>query len=131
MNTRKVSAGLFIVDLKPANIGRFTAAYILKGEKTVIIECGPASTAENLLRGLKELKVGFDEADYVMVSHAHIDHWGSACVLLEHLPNANSLYIPWDFLIWLILKNCGCGQNKCSAKLLKSLANQPRFQPSG
>lgn len=94
MNTRKVSARLFIIDLKPANIGRFTAAYIIKGEKTVIIECGPASTAENLLRGLKELKVGFDEVDYVMVSHAHIDHWGSAGVLLKHLPNAELFIHP-------------------------------------
>lgn len=94
MNTRKVSARLFIIDLKPANIGRFTAAYIIKGEKTVIIECGPASTAENLLRGLKELKVGFDEVDYIMVSHAHIDHWGSAGVLLKYLSNAKLFIHP-------------------------------------
>lgn len=94
MNAKKVCERIFMVDLKPANIDGFAAAYIIKGEKTVIIECGPASTAENLLRGLKGLKVGFEEVDYVMVSHAHIDHWGSAGLVLKHLPNAKLLVHP-------------------------------------
>ncbi|MGB9854396.1 MAG: MBL fold metallo-hydrolase [Candidatus Bathyarchaeales archaeon] len=94
MNTRKVSDCLFMVDLRPANIDKFTATYILRGEKTAIIECGPASTAENLLRGLKELKVGFEEVNYLMISHAHADHWGNAGTILKHLPNAKLLIHP-------------------------------------
>ena len=94
MNTLEVRDCLFMADLRPANIDKFTAAYILRGEKTAIIECGPASTAENLLRGLKEFKVGFEEVTYVMISHAHADHWGSARTILKRLPNAKLLIHP-------------------------------------
>lgn len=94
MTVRRVNDHLFIIDLKPAGIERFSASYILKGEKTAIIECGPASAVENLLKGLKELEVRLEKIDYVAVTHAHVDHWGSAGALLKHLPKAKFVVHP-------------------------------------
>lgn len=78
MSTRKISGNIYIVDLKPHNIERFTASYILQGRKIAIIECGPAASSENLLKGLKALHVDFEKVEYIMVTHAHIDHWGES-----------------------------------------------------
>ncbi|MEM2631401.1 MAG: MBL fold metallo-hydrolase [Candidatus Bathyarchaeia archaeon] len=94
MAVRRVNNYLCMIDLRPANIERFSASYILKGEKTAIIECGPASCVDNLVKGLKELEVHPEEVDYVMVTHAHVDHWGSAGALLKYLPEAKLVVHP-------------------------------------
>lgn len=94
MNLQKVGQRIFMIDLRPAEIGKFIASYVVIGERIAIIDCGPASTIENLLNGLKELKVDFNKVDYVMISHAHIDHWGGANVLLRNLPNARVMIHP-------------------------------------
>ncbi|MCS7114968.1 MAG: MBL fold metallo-hydrolase [Nitrososphaerota archaeon] len=94
MTVRKVNDCLFMIDLRPAGIESFSASYVFRGEKNAIIECGPASAVENLLKGLKELELCPEKVDYVMVSHAHIDHWGSAGTLLKHLPKAKLVVHP-------------------------------------
>lgn len=88
MHVTKIDEHIGLVDLEIAGIENFVASYVLKGEKTAIVETGPASTAHNLLFGLKKLNVRPEEVAYVAVSHIHLDHGGAAGTLLKHLPKA-------------------------------------------
>ena len=94
MYIEKVNDYTFMMDLNPKGIEKFIASYILKGEKIAIIECGPTSAVENLLKGLKMLGINLEEINYVMVSHVHLDHGGGAGALLKHLPNARLIVHP-------------------------------------
>ena len=94
MDIQRINDYIFMIDLKPANIEQFIGSYILKGEKTAIIECGPTSSIENLLKGLDKLKINREDINYVMVSHIHLDHGGGAGALLKHLPNAKLIVHP-------------------------------------
>jgi len=89
MHTRKLGDNLFIIDLRPANLRKFIASYVVKGEKTTaIVETGPTCSIPNLLSGLSEIGIRNEDVGYVMVSHIHIDHAGGAGTLMKHLPNA-------------------------------------------
>ena len=94
MNIQRINDYIFMIDLKPADIEQFIGSYILKGEKTAIIECGPTSSIENLLNGLDRLKINREDINYVMVSHIHLDHGGGAGALLKYLPNAKLIVHP-------------------------------------
>jgi glyoxylase-like metal-dependent hydrolase (beta-lactamase superfamily II) len=81
----------FLIDLKPAGFPQFIASYVLKAEKTAIVESGPTSTVPNLLTGLKEVGVNFKDVDYVFASHIHLDHGGGLGSLLKTLPKAKAI----------------------------------------
>ena len=91
MYSKRLNDYTYLIDLKPRGFENFSASYVIKGSRTVIIETGPRLTVENLLAGLKEIGVKRDEVDYVAVTHIHIDHAGGAGTLLPHLPNAQLL----------------------------------------
>jgi glyoxylase-like metal-dependent hydrolase (beta-lactamase superfamily II) len=88
MHASKLDNHIFLIDVETAGIKNFIASYVIKGNKTAIVETGPASSIPNLLSGLRELNVKFEEVAYVAVSHIHLDHGGGAGTLLKHLPNA-------------------------------------------
>lgn len=92
MSTSKLNSHLYLIDLKPVEIERFIASYVLKGaEANAVIETGPTCSIPNLLVGLREIGISYEDVDYVAVSHIHIDHAGGAGTLLQHLPNAKLL----------------------------------------
>jgi glyoxylase-like metal-dependent hydrolase (beta-lactamase superfamily II) len=88
MHTRDIGENLSLIDLETCGYKNLIASYVLKGEKTLIVETGPTSSVPNLLAGLDELNVHPEDVAYVAVSHIHIDHAGGAGTLLKKLPNA-------------------------------------------
>jgi len=92
MFTRRLNTHLYLIDLKPVGIENFIASYVLKGsDSSAIIETGPTCSIPNLLAGLQEIGVAYEDINYVGVSHIHIDHAGGAGTLMQHLPNAKLL----------------------------------------
>jgi glyoxylase-like metal-dependent hydrolase (beta-lactamase superfamily II) len=94
MHTKQIGKDLFLIDLETGGFRNLIASYVLKGEKTLIVETGPTSSIPNLLLGLKELKVKPAEVAYIALSHIHIDHSGGAGTLLKKLPNAKVIVHP-------------------------------------
>jgi len=94
MFSKQLSNSMYLIDLKPADIERVIASYVLRGNKVAIIETGPTTSIPNLLTGLKEIGIRNEEVDYVAVSHIHIDHAGGAGTLLQKLPNAKLIVHP-------------------------------------
>src|SRR5919199_6885164 len=65
------------------------ASFLVTGEgPTAIVETGPTSCIENLVRGLKDRDVAPEEVGKVFLTHVHLDHAGASGNLAELLPNA-------------------------------------------
>ena len=94
MLTKQVGKNLYAVDLKTGNIEHLICSYIITGEKPFLVESGPSSSVPNLLAGLKELNINFDDVQYVAITHVHLDHGGGAGTLIKSLPNAKVIVHP-------------------------------------
>ncbi len=88
--TQQVGDNIFSIDIMDRGKG-FTSAYLIKGKKLALIDCGPTSSADALLAGLQEL--GIDPADlaYIIVTHIHLDHAGGVGYLAKKLPQLKVL----------------------------------------
>jgi glyoxylase-like metal-dependent hydrolase (beta-lactamase superfamily II) len=75
-----------VIDTKMHGFSGITAAFLLQGETTALIETGPRSSIDNVLDGLAAAKV--EQLDWIIVTHIHLDHAGAAGTLLQHFPNA-------------------------------------------
>jgi glyoxylase-like metal-dependent hydrolase (beta-lactamase superfamily II) len=65
------------------------ASFLLTGEgSAAIVETGPATCLENLMRGLEERGITPEDVEKVFVTHIHLDHSGASGHLAELLPNA-------------------------------------------
>jgi glyoxylase-like metal-dependent hydrolase (beta-lactamase superfamily II) len=89
MVSSKITERAFLIDsLGLGNLGT-VAVYVVKGaKKTAVIDCGYASSYENVLRGLSELGIEPSAVDYLIPTHVHLDHAGGAGHLLAHMPRA-------------------------------------------
>lgn len=94
MSVQKINEFLYLTDLKPAGFENFIASYAVLGDKIAIVETGPTSTANNLLKGLDEIGIKHNNVSFIMVSHIHLDHGGGAGTLMNHLPNAKLIVHP-------------------------------------
>lgn len=63
-----------------------TGAFLVRGEKTALVETGPKSTVEHVLAGLEEH--GVEQLDWIVVTHIHLDHAGAAGTIARRFPKA-------------------------------------------
>ena len=94
MHTKEIGKNLFLVELETGGFKNLICSYIIKGTKTILVESGPTSSVPNLVSGLKELNIRFEDVEYVAITHVHLDHGGGAGTLLKFLPNAKVLVHP-------------------------------------
>ncbi len=62
--------------------------YVIHGEKIALIDPGPVSTNNNLIKGLAELKIDPSKIEYILATHIHLDHTGGLGSLLKLMPKA-------------------------------------------
>lgn len=63
-----------------------TAVYLLPGPNPAVIDTGPGSSVEQVLRALKAAKI--DSLAWIVLTHVHLDHAGAAGHLAQHFPEA-------------------------------------------
>ena len=68
-------------------------AYLLTGEKNVLIDCVHARYFDEYIENVKSV-VDPSDIDYIVVNHCEPDHSGSLAMLLELAPNAQLLTSP-------------------------------------
>ena len=78
-----------IMDLGFLGEREIIASFLLAGDgSAAIVETGPTTCLENLLRGLKGNGVAPGDVRQVFLTHVHLDHAGASGNLAEVLPNA-------------------------------------------
>lgn len=88
MYATRVSDRVYMLDTYALGQPNAVAAYLVKGNKNMLVDCGYASSFRNVLLGLQEAGVRPSEVDYVVPTHVHLDHGGAAGHLLREMPNA-------------------------------------------
>ena len=77
------------IDLGFMETKEIIASFLLVGEgSAAIVETGPASCLDNLMRGLEDTGVAPEDVAQVILTHIHLDHAGASGNLIELLPNA-------------------------------------------
>src|SRR5918997_5563197 len=65
------------------------ASFLLTGEAlAAIVETGPTTCIDDLMRGLKDRGVAPEDVEQVLLTHIHLDHSGASGNVAELLPNA-------------------------------------------
>ena len=63
-----------------------TGCFVVRGnELTALVETGPKSSVDHVLKGLADAGA---EPDWLVVTHIHLDHAGAAGTLAQHFPKA-------------------------------------------
>ena len=73
----------------------FDAAYlVVENGRGAFVDCGTNHSVPRLLDALQRNGLTPDEVDWVLVTHAHLDHAGGAGLLMQHLPSARLVAHP-------------------------------------
>jgi glyoxylase-like metal-dependent hydrolase (beta-lactamase superfamily II) len=84
----RVSERVYMLDTYALGQPETVGAYVVKGPKPTLFDCGYASSYRSVLAGLAEVGVMPSEVRYVIPTHVHLDHSGAAGILLREMPNA-------------------------------------------
>jgi glyoxylase-like metal-dependent hydrolase (beta-lactamase superfamily II) len=86
---QELGEGRQMIDLGFRDTEGLVASYLIPEEEgSTLIETGPTSCRDLLLRGLDLAGVDRGSVRNVFVTHIHLDHAGGVGALLEDLPNA-------------------------------------------
>jgi len=91
MYATKVAERVYLLDTYALGQPGIVGAYVVTGPKVTLIDCGYASSHQNVLAGLAELGILPSEVRYVVPTHVHLDHAGAAGHLVKAMPNATVL----------------------------------------
>ena len=84
-----------LIDLQFLGYPLAIAAYLLDdGVEAALVEVGPTSTAETLLRAVQARGVPLERLRHLIVTHIHLDHAGALGWLLQRLPYATAYVHP-------------------------------------
>ena len=86
----KISDGVFLIDTLAAGTPGLVAGYLIKGDRSALIDAGYPSSANSVLAELQVLGGG-SQVDFLIPTHVHLDHTGSIGRLAEAMPNARVL----------------------------------------
>jgi len=84
----KATSGITTIDDLICGVPRLHSVYLIDAPHLAIIDCGPTSAADAVLRGIREAGVAPAEIEYIVVTHVHLDHAGGAGSLLGEMPRA-------------------------------------------
>ncbi len=83
----RITDQITLIDLQFQSRPNVIASYLFyDGKQAALIEGGPASTVETLIRGIQAAGVSSDALRQVLVTHIHLDHAGAAGVLARKFP---------------------------------------------
>lgn len=73
----------YYVDVGLYDRAEYGAVYIYDTGRPAVIDTGLGTNYELILEALEELGIGADELEYIIPTHAHLDHAGGAGLLAE------------------------------------------------
>ena len=88
MTIAHVRGSVHIIDAGYHGRHSVLGTYVVKGNRSMVIDPGPTASVDGVVEGLGQLKIGASELEYVGSTHIHLDHTGGAWKLLERFPGA-------------------------------------------
>ncbi len=85
--TRKIAEGIFLIDAYMW-FPNMASVYLVVGKRIALIETGITTSASYILEGIKDLGFQKEDVSHIIVTHVHLDHAGSAGILLKEIPGA-------------------------------------------
>jgi glyoxylase-like metal-dependent hydrolase (beta-lactamase superfamily II) len=85
----RVAAGLDLIHLTPPTLDGFSdfiGVWLAAGPPACLVDVGPGSTADQLIRALENR--GVSRLDYILLTHIHLDHAGAAGHIAARFPQA-------------------------------------------
>src|SRR5437870_5372601 len=87
-DTFPVAPGISAIDTVMTGRHLVTSAYLVAAVEPLLVETGPAASADAVTRGLRALGLGPPDRAPIAVTHIHLDHAGGAGTLSRRFPNA-------------------------------------------
>ena len=91
VDAKPVGDRVYLIDDNLYDIPESGSVYLLTGARNALIDTGPATSAEAVLTGIRQLGFQHTDIDYVIITHIHLDHSGGAGNLLKYLTRAKVL----------------------------------------
>ena len=86
---------IHLIDVRMFGFTGWTSAYLVAGKKKVaLIDTGPASSSEVVRAGIFKHGFALKDITHIFISHIHLDHVGSAGILLKEMPEATVFVHP-------------------------------------
>lgn len=70
---------------------RFIGSYLVMGDRSALIDPGPASARSGLLSALAKSGARAEDIQYIILTHIHVDHAGGTGGIIPDFPNATVL----------------------------------------
>jgi glyoxylase-like metal-dependent hydrolase (beta-lactamase superfamily II) len=86
---KELEPDLFLIDHHFQGVPGVIGSYLLAGgDDLTLVEAGPASTTEALLRGIRAAGFDPERITRILLTHIHLDHAGASGTLVRRLPRA-------------------------------------------
>lgn len=77
------------MDVLDRGVPGYAGAWVVEGRRGyILVESGPGAALPLWLSALPAAGIPFEQIEWILVTHIHLDHAGAAGALLEHLPRA-------------------------------------------
>ncbi|MDY6780554.1 MAG: MBL fold metallo-hydrolase [Halobacteria archaeon] len=80
--------GIHIIDTLMFGVEGYTASFVIDDDETMVIDAGLSTDVNHVFDGLEDVGVPTEEVDYILVTHAHLDHAGGVPELADECGNA-------------------------------------------
>ena len=82
----QVNEHVYQIDIQQWMVPRVGVVYVVKSEKTFLIDAGTSRTTEKVLKTLEEFNIDPNSINAMIITHEHYDHGAGAAALLEKMP---------------------------------------------
>lgn len=85
---QEVAPDIRIIDTRLAGLAGVSAAYLVMAPEVAIVDPGARTSADTVRAALAAAGVGPDDLRWIVLTHVHLDHCGSAGILAAAFPRA-------------------------------------------